>query len=105
ERRAEPRVADAGAVEPRPRQRAGSEVAQCSPPRWIADGRSFGDRRNCCNGGKVMATTPAAPKTNRLGLAVLDYRGSKTTLCAGCGHNAISERIIDAMFEMGVQPE
>lgn len=53
-----------------------------------------------------MATTPTgAPKTNRLGLAVLDYRGSKTTLCAGCGHNAISERIIDALYEMGVQPE
>src|ERR1041385_6992321 len=52
-----------------------------------------------------MATTPSAPKTNRLGLAVLDYRGGKTTLCAGCGHNAISERIIDALFEMGVQPE
>jgi 2-oxoglutarate/2-oxoacid ferredoxin oxidoreductase subunit beta len=54
-----------------------------------------------------MATTPTspAPKTNRLGLAVLEYRGGKTTLCAGCGHNAISERIIDAMYEMGVQPE
>ena len=52
-----------------------------------------------------MATTPAAPKSNRLGLSVLDYRGGKTTLCAGCGHNAISERIIDALFEMGVQPE
>src|SRR5438067_4636728 len=52
-----------------------------------------------------MTTTPAAPKTNRLGLAVLDYRGGKTTLCAGCGHNAISERIIDALYEMGVQPE
>src|SRR5438874_1280811 len=52
-----------------------------------------------------MATTPSTPKTNRLGLAVLDYRGSKTTLCAGCGHNAISERIIDAMYEMGVKPE
>src|SRR5213083_3733689 len=52
-----------------------------------------------------MATTPAAPKTNRLGLQVIDYRGGKTTLCAGCGHNAISERIIDAMYEMGVQPE
>src|ERR1700746_3270889 len=55
-----------------------------------------------------MATTPPAapgPKTNRLGLQVLDYRGGKTTLCAGCGHNAISERIIDAMYEMGVQPE
>ena len=52
-----------------------------------------------------MSTTPAAPKTNRLGLTVLDYRGGKTTLCAGCGHNAISERIIDALYEMGVQPE
>jgi 2-oxoglutarate ferredoxin oxidoreductase subunit beta len=53
-----------------------------------------------------MATTTAPPpKTNRIGLQVLDYRGGKTTLCAGCGHNAISERIIDAMYEMGVQPE
>ena len=50
--------------------------------------------------------TPApVPKTNRIGLQVLDYRGGKTTLCAGCGHNAISERIIDAMYEMGIQPE
>ncbi len=49
--------------------------------------------------------TPApAPKTNHIGLSVLDYRGGKTTLCAGCGHNAITERIIDAMYEMGVQP-
>ena len=54
-----------------------------------------------------MSTTPNAPppKTNRIGLTVIDYRGSKTTLCAGCGHNAISERIIDAMYEMGVPPE
>lgn len=48
---------------------------------------------------------PPAPKTNRIGLQVLDYKGGKTTLCAGCGHNAISERIIDAFYEMGVQPE
>lgn len=41
-------------------------------------------------------------KTNRLGLELASYRGSKTTLCAGCGHNAITERIIDACFEMGV---
>jgi 2-oxoglutarate ferredoxin oxidoreductase subunit beta len=55
-----------------------------------------------------MATTPTstpARKTNRLGLQVIDYRGGKTTLCAGCGHNAISERVIDALYEMGVQPE
>src|ERR1700730_4144573 len=48
---------------------------------------------------------PPAPKKNRLGLPIIDYRGGKSTLCAGCGHNAISERIIDAMYEMGVQPE
>lgn len=46
---------------------------------------------------------PAAPH-NRIGLAPADYRGSKTTLCAGCGHNAISERIIDACYELGIPP-
>src|SRR6202020_3205617 len=58
-----------------------------------------------------MATTPTAepkapePKVNRIGLSVIDYKGGKTTLCAGCGHNAISERIIEAMYDMGVSPE
>jgi 2-oxoglutarate ferredoxin oxidoreductase subunit beta len=55
-----------------------------------------------------MASTPTSTpsaKTNRIGLTVIEYKGGKTTLCAGCGHNAISERIIDAMYEMGVQPE
>ncbi len=55
-----------------------------------------------------MATTPtssAPQKTNRIGLTVIDYKGGKTTLCAGCGHNAISERIVDAFYEMGIQPE
>ena len=58
-----------------------------------------------------MATTPTTepktpePKTNRIGLTVVDYKGGKTTLCAGCGHNAISERIVEAMYDMGVQPE
>jgi 2-oxoglutarate ferredoxin oxidoreductase subunit beta len=53
-----------------------------------------------------MATTPVPTpkKTNRIGLEVQQYRGGKTTLCAGCGHNAISERLIDAFYEMGVQP-
>ncbi len=43
-------------------------------------------------------------RLNHIGLAPADYRGAKTTLCAGCGHNAISERIIDACFELGLQP-
>jgi len=51
------------------------------------------------------AETPKPAKTNRIGLQVLDYRGGKTTLCAGCGHNAISERILEAFYDMGIQPE
>ena len=52
------------------------------------------------------APAPVPPrKVNRIGLDVSSYRGSKTTLCAGCGHNAITERIIDAFYEMGVDPK
>jgi 2-oxoglutarate ferredoxin oxidoreductase subunit beta len=54
----------------------------------------------------MSTTTPPAPakKVNRIGLELAAYRGSKTTLCAGCGHNAITERIIDAFYELGIQP-
>jgi 2-oxoglutarate ferredoxin oxidoreductase subunit beta len=51
-----------------------------------------------------MTTSQPPKKTNRIGLEPQPYRGGKTTLCAGCGHNAISERIIDAFFEMGIDP-
>src|SRR5688572_619266 len=34
----------------------------------------------------------------------MGYRGAKTSLCAGCGHNSISERIVEVFFEMGIQP-
>ena len=49
--------------------------------------------------------TPAPLKVNRIGLEPQVYKGGKTTLCAGCGHNAISERIIDAFYEMGIDPD
>jgi len=52
----------------------------------------------------MSATAIPQPKRNRLGLDVLAYRGSKTTLCAGCGHNSVSERIVEVFFELGVQP-
>lgn len=51
------------------------------------------------------STAAPGKPTNRLKLDISSYRGSKTTLCAGCGHNAISERIVDAFFEMGVDPK
>src|SRR3954454_3449392 len=48
---------------------------------------------------------PTPPKkTHRIRLEMQPYRGGKTTLCAGCGHNAISERIIDAFFDLGIDP-
>ena len=57
----------------------------------------------------MTTPTPAAPaagkKLNRINLEVVTYRGGKSTLCAGCGHNAISERIVEAFFEMGVDPQ
>jgi 2-oxoglutarate ferredoxin oxidoreductase subunit beta len=53
----------------------------------------------------MSASANVAPKkVNRIGLEVLPYKGGRTTLCAGCGHNAITERIIEAFWEMGVQP-
>jgi 2-oxoglutarate/2-oxoacid ferredoxin oxidoreductase subunit beta len=52
----------------------------------------------------MSTAPPVAKKTNRLELEILSYRGGKSTLCAGCGHNAITERITEAFWEMGVQP-
>ena len=50
-------------------------------------------------------TTDAPQKgMNRLGLALQDYRGSESTLCAGCGHDAITASIIKACHEFDIQP-
>src|ERR1700756_1164675 len=48
--------------------------------------------------------TPPPKKVNRIGLEVVGYKGSKTTLCAGCGHNAVSERIVECFYELGISP-
>jgi len=53
----------------------------------------------------MSATVPTPPrKVNRIGLEVISYKGGKSTLCAGCGHNSISERIIECFYELGVEP-
>lgn len=54
----------------------------------------------------ATTTTPPAPpkKVNRLGLEIAAYKGHRSTLCAGCGHNAITERIIEAFYELGIEP-
>jgi 2-oxoglutarate ferredoxin oxidoreductase subunit beta len=48
--------------------------------------------------------TPPGAAKNRIGLTQADYKGSKSTLCPGCGHDAITNSIIAAAFEMGLEP-
>jgi 2-oxoglutarate ferredoxin oxidoreductase subunit beta len=42
--------------------------------------------------------------TNKLGYTRRDYEGSISTLCAGCGHDSISAAIIQACFELSLEP-
>lgn len=46
----------------------------------------------------------ATVKTNRLGLTLADYKGAPSTLCDGCGHDAITSQIIKAAYELGIEP-
>jgi 2-oxoglutarate/2-oxoacid ferredoxin oxidoreductase subunit beta len=46
---------------------------------------------------------PALPK-NALGFTHRDYEGSISTLCAGCGHDSISSALIEACFELSIEP-
>lgn len=43
-------------------------------------------------------------KQNKLGLSARDYEGTISTLCAGCGHDSISAAMIQAFFELNVEP-
>jgi 2-oxoglutarate ferredoxin oxidoreductase subunit beta len=42
--------------------------------------------------------------TNKLGYTRRDYEGAVSTLCAGCGHDAISAAIIQACFNADIEP-
>jgi len=42
--------------------------------------------------------------TNVIGLTRTDYRGERSTLCPGCGHNTISAQILRSCFELGIHP-
>jgi 2-oxoglutarate/2-oxoacid ferredoxin oxidoreductase subunit beta len=46
----------------------------------------------------------SAPNTNRIGLTRDIYKGAPTTLCAGCGHNSITNHLIKALYDFGVEP-
>ncbi|MHC4923692.1 MAG: 2-oxoacid:ferredoxin oxidoreductase subunit beta [Planctomycetota bacterium] len=43
-------------------------------------------------------------RVNRLGLPRDPYKGAKSTLCAGCGHDAITNSLIRVLWEADVPP-
>ena len=44
------------------------------------------------------------PSTNSLGYTKKDYKGVISNLCAGCGHDSISAAIIQACYELEIEP-
>jgi 2-oxoglutarate ferredoxin oxidoreductase subunit beta len=46
---------------------------------------------------------PSLPK-NTLGLTTRDYEGAISTLCAGCGHDSVTAALIQAVFELNIEP-
>ena len=43
-------------------------------------------------------------KINKLGLTIDEYRGGKSTLCPGCGHDAISSVIMSSAWQNSIEP-
>lgn len=41
---------------------------------------------------------------NELGLTYRDYEGALSTLCAGCGHDAVGAALVQACFELSLEP-
>ena len=52
---------------------------------------------------KPKIAHPKMPR-NKLVLSVRDYEGAVSTLCAGCGHDSITAAIIQAVFELEIEP-
>ena len=55
------------------------------------------------NSRRPVFRHPDLPK-NDLGNTRRDYEGGESTLCAGCGHDSISNAIIQACFELSIAP-
>ncbi|MEZ4618521.1 MAG: hypothetical protein R2867_23815 [Caldilineaceae bacterium] len=48
-----------------------------------------------------VAAAARTPKTNAIGLEKTE-KGRDSTLCKGCGHDSISARIINSVWELGL---
>ena len=52
---------------------------------------------------KPSFSHPESPR-NDIGYKKTDYKGVISTLCAGCGHDSISASIVQACFELNIEP-
>lgn len=52
---------------------------------------------------KPKVAHPKLPR-NKLGLTARDYEGAVSTLCAGCGHDSVTAAIVQAVFELNIEP-
>ena len=52
---------------------------------------------------KPKVAHPNMPRNN-LGLTARDYEGTVSTLCAGCGHDSVTAAIVQAVFELNIEP-
>jgi 2-oxoglutarate ferredoxin oxidoreductase subunit beta len=52
----------------------------------------------------AVKDAPRAKRTNEIGLERVDYKGSPSTMCKGCGHDSISARIIEACYDLSINP-
>jgi 2-oxoglutarate ferredoxin oxidoreductase subunit beta len=43
-------------------------------------------------------------RKNNLGLTTRDYEGAMSTLCAGCGHDSVTAALIQAIWELDIEP-
>jgi 2-oxoglutarate ferredoxin oxidoreductase subunit beta len=50
----------------------------------------------------AVKRTAAPQRVNMLGLEKNDYKGGTSTLCKGCGHDSISQRIMNVAWELGL---
>ncbi len=53
---------------------------------------------------KIPKLKKSVQDRNAIGLSFDDYRGTPSTLCGGCGHDAISTAIMQACFELAIPP-
>ncbi len=121
-RRAEPRCPAAHAAGDRAGSRTRPSSSRCctttarrsrraSSPRQIADAHQALQRRADQQRQGRLMTYLAKPKlhhptlpANALGFTRRDYEGKISTLCAGCGHDSISAALVQACWELAIEP-